>query len=206
MSTKDENTGWNPSYTISSILLQVQNFISDPDMHGYIPDKNKIKELMDSMKNYSRKFKIINEQGKEEIVIHKWDNPFPKMFQKEEKKDENKEEKKDEISEKEKIKMQQIKDNLTCFMLKLNYIDDPEILLGYPVIQNKINGIKQKIELYSIPELLTYDGYMAQIGKQDDKLDFYFDIKFKSANNQFYNYWVPIYIDENHYKKKRQQF
>ena len=203
MSTKDENTGWNPSYTISSILLQVQNFISDPDMHGYIPDKNKIKELMDSMKNYSRKFKIINEQGKEEIVIHKWDNPFPKMFQKEEKKDENKEEKKDEISEKEKIKMQQIKDNLTCFMLKLNYIDDPEILLGYPVIQNKINGIKQKIELYSIPELLTYDGYMAQIGKQDDKLDFYFDIKFKSANNQFYNYWVPIYIDENHYKKNK---
>ena len=24
-----------------------------------------------------------------------------------------------------------IKENLTCFMLKLNYIDEPEILLGY---------------------------------------------------------------------------
>ena len=88
-------------------------------------------------------------------------------------------------------------------MLKLNYIDDPDILLGYPIIQNKIYGKKEKIELFPIPELLTYDGYMAQIGKQDDKLDFYFDIKFKSANNQFYNYWVPIYIDENHYKKNR---
>ena len=64
MSTKEENTGWNPSYTISSLLLQVQNFISDPDMHGYIPDKYKIKQLMDSMKNYSRKFKIVNDQGK----------------------------------------------------------------------------------------------------------------------------------------------
>ena len=96
------------------------------------------------------------------------------------------------------MRRQQIKDNLTCFMLKLNYIDDPDILLGYPIIKNILYGKKEKIELYPIPELLTYDGYMAQIGKQDDKLDFYFDIKFKSANNQFYNYWVPIYIDENH--------
>ena len=202
MSTKDENSGWNPSYTISSILLQVQNFISDPDMHGYIPDKYKIKQLMDSMENYSRKFKIINDQGKEEIIVHTWKEPFPEMFEKkEEQKNEIKNENK--INEEEKIKMQQIKDNLTCFMLKLNYIDDPEILLGYPIIQNKIFGIKEKIELYPIPELLTYDGYMAQIGKQDDKLDFYFDIKFKSANNQFYNYWVPIYIDENHFEKNK---
>ena len=44
---------------------------------------------------------------------------------------------------------------------------------------------------------------MAQIGKQNSKLDFYFDTNFKSANNEFYNYWVPIYIDEKHYKKNR---
>ena len=207
MSTKEENSGWNPSYTISSLLLQVQNFISDPDMHGYIPDKYKIQQLMDSMKTYSRKFKIINDEGKTQIIVHTWEKPFPEMYKKEEKKEDKKDEKneikKDENSEKEKIRMQQIKDNLTCFMLKLNYIDDPEILLGYPIIQNKINGAKPKIELYPIPELLTYDGYMAQIGKQDNKLDFYFDIKFKSANNQFYNYWVPIYIDENHYQKNK---
>ena len=203
MSTKEENSGWNPSYTISSILLQVQNFISDPDMHGYIPDKYKIKQLMDSMKSYSRTFNIINDEGKPEVIKHTWDCPFPKMFSKTEEKNEIKTKKKDEISEKEKIRMQQIKDNLTCFMLKLNYIDDPEILLGYPIIQNKPITKKEKMELYPIPELLTYDGYMAQIGKQDDKLDFYFDIRFKSANNQFYNYWIPIYIDENHYKKNR---
>ena len=98
-------------------------------------------------------------------------------------------------------RIQQIKENLTCFMLKLNYIDDPDILLGYPIIQNKTG--KEKIELYPIPELITYDGFMAEVGKQDIKLDYYFDIKFKSANNQFYNYWIPIYIDENHYKKNR---
>ena len=202
MSTKVENSGWNPSYTISSILLQVQNFLSDPDMHGRIPNEYKIEQLMDSMKTYSRKFKIINEQRKEEIIVHTWENPFPEMF---EKKQGEKAEIKNEIiiDTEEKLKMQQIKDNLTCFMLKVNYIDDPEILLGYPIIQNIIFGITEKRELFPIPELLTYDGYMAQIGKQDDKLDFYFDIKFKSANNQFYNYWVPIYIDENHFQKNK---
>ena len=175
----------------SCILLQVQNFISDPDMHGYIPPENKIKQLFDSMKTYSRNFKIVNDQGKIEIIKHTWEKPFPEMFEKkieneiiEEKKEEGGEEKNDEKIEKEKIRMQQIKDNLTCFMLKLNYIDDPDILLGYPIIQNCVTSNKQKIELYPIPELLTYDGYMAQIGKQDDKLDFYFDIKFKSANKQ----------------------
>ena len=203
MSTKEENTGWNPSYTISSLLLQVQNFISDPDLHGYIPDKHLSGQLFNSMKRYSRNFTIVNDEGKTEVIKHTWENPFPKMFEKEQDKKENKNEIKDEISEKEKLRMQQIKDNLTCFMLKLNYIDDPEILLGYPIIKNICYGKKEKIELYPIPELLTYDGYMAQIGKQDDKLDFYFDIKFKSANNQFYNYLVPIYIDENHYKKNR---
>ena len=214
MSTKEEKTGWNPSYTISSILLQVQNFISDPDMHGYIPPQNKINQLFDSMKTYKRKFKIVNDEGKNVVVEHTWAKPFPEMYvkkeQKEEEKKEEKEEKEDEKEkekkekeEKEKIRMQQIKENLTCFMLKLNYIDDPDILLGYPIIQNKIQSFKEKIELYPIPELLTYDGYMAQIGKQDDKLDFYFDIQFKSANNQLYNYWVPIYIDENHYQKNK---
>ena len=65
--------------------------------------------------------------------------------------------------------MNEIKENLTCFMLKLNYIDDPEILLGYPIVQSKGLGRVFKIELFPIPELLTYDGFMAQIGKKDEK-------------------------------------
>ena len=197
MSTKEENTGWNPSYTISSLLLQVQNFLCDPDMHGHIPNKNKIEQLMNSMNTYQRNFKVENDKGEEEIITHTWSKPYPELYIKKEKTEEKEEIKKDENFQ----KMQQIKENLTCYMLKLNYIDDPEILLGYPIIQTKVG--KDKIELYPIPELLTYDGYMAQIGKQDIKLDFYFDIKFKSANNQFFNYWVPIYIDENHYKKNK---
>ena len=203
MSTKDENTGWNPSYTISSLLLQVQNFLCDPDMPGHIPDQHKIDELMDSMNHYQRSFKIENDSGEEEIITHTWNNPYPGMYFKKEKEESSNNIKIEEEKDKNGLRMQQIKENLICFMLKLNYIDDPNILLGYPIIQDKAEYGKNKIELYPIPELLTYEGYMAQIGKQDIKLDYYYDIKFKSANNQYYNYWIPIYIDENHYKKNK---
>ena len=204
MSISTEHTGWNPSYSISSLLLQVQNFIADPDMHGYIPPKEKIKRLMDSMKHYKKVFKIKNENEETEIV-HTWKNPYPEMyfkkFDKNNKNTNNENDLKD-INKENEQKMKTIKENLTCFMLKLNYIEDPDILLGYPIIQKKGLG-KNKIELYPIPEMLTYDGFMSQIGKQDSKLDYYFNTNFKSANNEYYNYWVPIYIDENHYLKNR---
>ena len=197
MNTNVERSGWNPSYSISSLLLQVQNFIGDPDLpKEHLPNKDKIEELMQSMNNYERIFEI--EEGNDiRKIKHTWKNPFPEMHIK---KQEN--EIIDINKKKEDVRIQQIKENLTCFMLKLNYIDDPEILLGYPIIQKKGKG-KEKIELFPIPELLTYDGYIAQIQKQEEKLDFYFDTKFKSANNQFYNYWMPIYIDEKHYSKNK---
>ena len=211
MSTNTEHTGWNPSYSISSLLLQVQNFIGDPDLPiSHLPNKEKIIQLMNSMNTYKRTFKI-KEDNKEITIIHTWTNPFPKMyFKKIEDEDKEKDKinsntnvnEKDEKKEKKENNIKFIKENLTCFMLKLNYIEDPDILLGYPIIQKKGLG-KNKIELFPIPEMLTYDGFMAQIGKQGSKLDYYFDIRFKSANNEYYNYWVPIYINENHYQKNR---
>ena len=203
MSTSVEHSGWNPSYSISSLLLQVQNFIGDPDLpKDHLPNEKEIEELMKSMDSYEREFEI-KENGQVIKIIHTWKNPYPEMYFKKNEKEEKKEGKNnDKNKRKEEIRMQQIKDNLTCFMLKLNYIDDPEILLGYPIIQKKGKG-KDKIELFPIPELLTYDGYITQIQKQEDKLDFYFKTKFKSANNQFYNYWMPIYIDEKHYSKNK---
>jgi hypothetical protein len=213
MKTDEEHTGWNPSYTISSLLIQVQNFLCDPDLYT-LPSQEEINNFILEMKNYKREFVDCNGN----VIIHTWDSPYPKMFFSEENKikeneNENKKEineeelkriKEEEMKKKEELRLNEIKENLTCFMLKLNYIDDPEILLGYPIVQSKGLGKVFKIELYPIPELLTYDGFMAQIGKKDEKLDFYFDISFKSANNEFYNYWVPIYIDKNHFEKNKQ--
>ncbi len=97
-------------------------------------------------------------------------------------------------------RLEKIKQYLTCFTLKLNYIDAPEILLGYPIVRYNVG--RNKIELYPIPELLSYDAYISQFEKEQ-KLENYFDIPFKSANNEFYNAWVPIYINEEHYKKNK---
>ena len=204
MSTSKEHSGWNPSYSISSLLLQVQNFIGDPDLpKDHLPNEKEIEELMNSMEYYEREFEI-NDNGEIIKKMHTWKNPYPEMYFKKNEKDkkEGKTNNIDQNKRNEKIRMQQIKENLSCFMLKLNYIDDPEILLGYPIIQKKGKG-KDKIELFPIPELLTYEGYISQIQKHEDKLDFYFDKKFKSANNRFYNYWMPIYIDEKHYSKNK---
>ena len=142
MSTSKEHSGWNPSYSISSLLLQVQNFIGDPDLpKDHLPNEREIKELMESMDTYEREFKI-NDNGQAIKIVHTWKNPYPEMYFKKNDKEEKKKETKniDKNKRNEEIRMQQIKENLMCFMLKLNYIDDPEILLGYPIIQKiKLN-------------------------------------------------------------------
>lgn len=203
MSTNKLYESWNPSYSISSLLLQVQYFISEPDLsHFNFMYKPDINELMLSMKKYKRTFIIEDENGKTERV-HTWENPYPKMYSKEYKNKDNMEkinEIKLEINNEQNLQL--IKENLSCFLLKFNYIDDPEILLGYQILQKKGFG-KNKNELYPIPELLTYDGFMTQLGKQDSKMKYYFNTEFSSVNNKYYNYWIPIYIDKNHYLKNK---
>ena len=307
MNINEANTGWNPSYTISSLLLQVQNFLSEPDMHeSHIPNKSQVKYLLDSMSNYVRTF--VDENGNE--IVHTWDYPYPPMFGVESKNSNQiivvDEDKKDEIinigkeinseneenksnilsqsisflnslfpsffknslnkdnedlsedkkendgeeikledkkiyeaenlnkieddklkenenmnkiieeenketghkinveknikNEKEKI-IEEIKQNLSCFLLRVNIIDDKDIALGYPLKQLKALG--NKIECVPIPEILSYEGYISQIAKQDGKLDDYFNVTFKAANNEYYNYWLPIYINEEHFQRNK---
>ena len=206
MPTNEAKTGWNPSYSISSLLLQVQNFIADPDMGGHVPSKQLIQNLFDSMNTYTNTFNIKDENGKTIQKIHTWKNPYPEMYFKQKEKEKEKE---DDIKENdEDNNLEQIKENLTCFMLKVNYIDDPEILLGYPIVRNQINiGRKNRLELYPIPELLTYDGFEAQKSLQQQMVQQYFGNinQFKSANNEYYNSWLPIYINKDHYEKNNER-
>ena len=221
MRTTEEKTGWNPSYSISSLLMQVQNFIADPDMGGHIPSSTLIKQLMDSLNTYTRTFIITDENGKKIKKVHTWKDPYPPMFFTDKKKEEEEEDDKEKEKDKNEIKMnidtdddnrlQQIKENLTCFMLKVNYIDDPDILLGFPIISNRLlTGRKTRLELYPIPELLTYSGFEAQKSMQAHMVEQYFDLngpnnQFKSANNEYYNSWLPIYINNDHYEKNKEQ-
>ena len=202
MDINEERTGWNPAYTISTILLQVQNFISDPDLHR-IPTKGEAQRLMSTMDNYSRTF--TNDEGKQ--VVHSWVNPYPKMYYMSTTMEVDENEQNQQKKENER-KMEIIKENLTCYMLRDNCIDNPEILLGYPIIQSKSAYGSNKIELYPIPELLSYEAYKIQTEKnQNDKnalIGAYYNQQVKAANNEYYNNWLPIYVDENHFCKNKE--
>ncbi len=207
MDTNEEYSGWNPAYTISSILLQVQNFISDPDLHR-IPDQAQVDNLMKSLVTYQRPF-----FDGEKNVIHTWRNPFPKMYYsgrngKKMEVDEDMEnvikgEKNEIIDRKKEI----IKENLTCYFFRENYIDNQNILLGYPIVQTKSLYGKDKIELNPIPQLLTYEAFQMQTSNTQSNNNYNIfsyessQSRIKAANNQYYNNWLPIYVNEDHYKK-----
>ena len=201
MNINEEYTGWNPAYSISSILLQIQNFISDPD--GVVKSEYEINNLMNSMANYKRTFDIIGKDGNRTTITHTWKAPYPKMYYKNNGMD------LDESSNVEDVrKIQAIKENLTCYVLRDNYIDNQEILLGYPIVQSKSLYGKDKIELYPIPQLLTYEGYQLQTSKYQNPNSivgsFYSgNSGIKAANNQYFNNWLPIYINEDHFNKNR---
>jgi len=195
LSTKSEKTGWNPSYTISTLLMQVQSFLSDPDLsENSMPNPHQIKELMDSMNNYQRFFKIKDENG-ERIKIHTWKDPYPKMYFKENEIINQK----DDLTINDKNKL--IKENLTCFITKLNIFDDPHIILGYPIVK------KSSDIIYPIPEILSYEGYLAESSYDNQDQLYFFEYNrknLKSANNEYYDSWLPIYINENNFEYNKQ--
>jgi ubiquitin-protein ligase len=207
MNINEQYTGWNPAYTISSILLQVQNFIGDPDMHQN-PSKSSIKRLMKSMNSYKRTFIIKDEEG-EKKVVHTWKDPYPKMYRM---KNQMEEEENEVIEKKDKLERKQevIKENLTCYLLRDNYIENSKVLLGYPIIKNQSAYRENKIQLYPIPQLLTYEAYKMQKSEvqpyQSQLIGSYYITKnqVKVSYKVYYNYWLPIYVDEYHYRMNRE--
>ena len=109
--------------------------------------------------------------------------------------------KKEKTDEDETIQL--IKENLTCSVLKKNYIDDPSIILGYPIVRSSSKYNPNKIELYPIPEMLSYEGFLSEIDNQQEKLEHYFETNFMSSGNEAYNCWIPVYINKTHYEKNR---
>jgi len=146
------------------------------------------------MNNYQRIFKINDENG-EIIKIHTWKDPYPKMYFKVNETIN----KTDGLMLNEKNKL--IKEILTCYITKLNFFDDPHIILGYPIVKKSSNII------YPIPEILSYEGYLTQTSYDFQEKSYLFEDdrkKLKSANNEFYDAWLPIYINEANFEYNKQ--
>ena len=206
MDINDQYRGWNPAYTIRSILLQVQNFLGDADMHQQ-RSKSSIKKLMKSMESYKRTFILKDEEGEKKIV-HTWKDPYPKMYRKKNQMEEKENEvieKKDKLERKEEA----IKENLTCYLLRDNYIENSKVLLGCRIINKQPIYIKGS-QIYPIPQLLTYEAYKIQMTRDQSchyqLIDSYYNTKSQvnAASNEYFNNWLPIYVDEYHYRMNRE--
>ena len=62
--------------------------------------------------------------------------------------------------DKENERINKIKDNLTCFISRLNYIDNKNILFGYPIKKDKDGS------LIPIPQILSYDCFIEEYYKE----------------------------------------
>jgi len=205
LNTNAQGSGWTAAYTLKSLLFQIQNFLAIHDLHQE-PDSTTIQNLFTRNKAYTRKFK--DEKGEE--VMHSYENPYPKIHEGLSKLviEDQEEEKKIKEAEADmvlkKLIEEEIKNNITCYITKSNYLDDKDIALGYPVFITK--DFKQRSEFIPIPEILSYDAFICQTQQSPDfsKLDNYFTVNFKSSMGQFFSHWFPIYLDETHFQKNLQ--
>ena len=85
--------------------------------------------------------------------------------------------------------------------MNLDNLDNQDDIFGYPILQYK-KSIKNIIELYPIPELVSYKGFISQNENFQNKLTDYYD-NISNNNDVFYNYWMPIYIDEEHFEENK---
>ena len=84
-------------------------------------------------------------------------------------------------------------------------MDDPSLILGYPIVRKSNNGLD------IIPEILSYEGYINQLcndniyeNDEDYPYTYFNQKKLKSSNNKYYNAWLPIYINKSFFELNKQ--
>ncbi|CAF3903062.1 unnamed protein product [Rotaria sordida] len=189
----------SPGYTLSTALLQIVTFFADPDLR-FIPSSSSIDHLWNMVKNFTC-----------EACGHSYSKPNPVIVdytettsdkQQVEKETMSKEEEERLKSECERLQLErELVEKLTCGVTKQNVIED-NICLGYPILFKRDNYNRLSPEI--ILELISYDAYVAEIQKSGgDKLDFYENFKFRSITGTDYNYWLPLYINPQHFQQGR---
>jgi len=178
MNTSAIGTGWSSAYTFRAIILQIQNFLSDPDMEP--PHKIRIDFLREKIQSYEKE---ININGT--IHKHTFFKPFPALGESDEKVNKND------------IEKTVLQERLTCYYTKNNPLTHSDLILGYPILLKFDH--KQRIEPFPIPEIVSYDGYTSEGDKGYNLIENFDKIKLKTAYGQKYNFWCPIYVNENQF-------
>jgi ubiquitin-protein ligase len=175
---KKAASGWSPGITLKSLLLVMAQFFAETD---YPPP---------AAEHVARAFVQVA-QYKCPGCGHTTQNPFPPFPNP------------TTEASPDSLQISRPRELLVCSTSKENYVDDPQMTLGYP-IHLRLDP-RNRMWTTLIPELLSYDQYVLQIQqKGTDKLDRFNDVKLRTANGQYFTHWLPVYINEDHFQKNLQ--
>lgn len=177
-------SGWSPGVTLKGLMLVMKQFFCETDRP--LPSKSKIERVFAQVEDY-----------KCDICGHTTKTPFPPLPSSNDNAFEEKE--KDKGKEEDNPAKERARRTLVCGDSKENFVDSPEICLGYPLLLKVDHRDRLRPTLY--PELICYDQYIAQIMEKGiDKLDNFNTVNLRSTFGNPYTHWLPVFINEAHFQ------
>ena len=93
-----------------------------------------------------------------------------------------------------------LKKRLVCGLTKSTLLTETDISFGYPVLINKDRFGRLWPQI--LIEIMSYKGYKMQLDELGyGKVENFDQIKMFSPSGEQYNYWIPLYINEDHYAR-----
>jgi len=91
--------------------------------------------------------------------------------------------------------------NFICSETGVNAFDPTKPIIGYPI--NLIKDKYGRIQATPITEMLSYDAFMLNFPPNSNIEDFE-QYNFKSKSGETYNFWLPLYINDDHFSRSKQ--
>ncbi|EAS03865.1 ubiquitin-conjugating enzyme (macronuclear) [Tetrahymena thermophila SB210] len=181
-------SGWSPGYTFCTLLMQIQNFLADPD---FSPEENeeafaRAPQILKKVESYS-----YTHQVGDQTFVHSTQKPYPPL----------------QIVEDQQVDLKstllnQVKERVSCFIMKENIVENPTGIYGYPLFvqRDKFNRLQQK----PIPEILSLEGFQSQLQQYGIKgFDVNHGITFKTGMGEAYNAFLPIFLNKQHFQQSK---
>ncbi|EAS03864.1 ubiquitin-conjugating enzyme (macronuclear) [Tetrahymena thermophila SB210] len=188
MNSSAIGSGWSPGYTFCTLLMQIQNFLADPD---FSPQENKnafarAPQILKKVQSYSYTHKVGNQ-----TFVHSTSKPYPPLQIVEHKQ-----------ADLKGTLLNQVKERVSCFIMKENIVENPTGIYGYPLFvqRDKFNRLQQK----PIPEILSLEGFQSQLQQYGiNGFNVNHGITFKTGMGEAYNAFLPIFLNKQHFQQSR---
>ncbi|KAL4435663.1 hypothetical protein ABPG74_018214 [Tetrahymena malaccensis] len=188
MDSSAVGSGWSPGYTFCTLLMQIQNFLADPDFSAQ-ENKNafaRAPQILKKVESFSYTHKVGSQ-----TFVHSTKNPYPPLQIVE-----------DKQADLKGTLLNQVKERVSCFIMKENIVENPTGIYGYPlyVQKDKFNRLQQK----PIPEILSLEGFKSQLEQYGIKgFNVNHGYTFKTGMGEAYNAFLPIFLNKQHFQQSQ---